>query len=446
MKKIFTIMIAVLIMISLSAFVYADESAAIQCADTVADGTIDAKDALEVLKYAARLIDGFEVEEEFISYYWVGDVTGDYEITAADALEILKYAARLIDKFPISPIDAILSVEDMYDELLQNIENDVMLGQYKGLEIEIEETTITDEQVQEYIDSDLEIYGTIEEIREGVVNVGDTLSIDYVGTIDGKPFDGSSEEDALVTVGEGFYVEGFEESLIGKNIGDTYVTLITFPEDYYDDISGKTVEFTITINYKYGEVTPAELTDELVVLMGYGDDITTVDAYVNYVREMLKEDEEYMQIYEKSSEMISGIISSSTISNYSDPALNVDSLLEEEIAYFKEYAESLSMSYEEFIQVYAGMSTDEWEALLKEDCVAYVDSTMVFRAIAKAENITVSQEEYEEELTWYAMDYEIYGCESVEEFEELYGKEIYESLICTKVEEYLYDSIVVNYK
>ena len=446
MKKVYTIMIAVLLMFSLSAFVYADENAAIKCADTSADGTIDANDALEVLKYAAKLIDEFDVEEFYIDYYMVGDVTGDNEITAEDALEILKYAARITDRFPISPIDAILSVEDMYKELLQNIENDVTLGKYKGIEIEIEEVVITDEQVQAYIDSDLELYGTTEEIREGVVNVGDTINIDYVGTLNGKTFDGSSEEDAVLTVGEGYFIEGFEESLIGKNIGDTVVTEVTFPEDYYDDLSGKTVEFTITINYKYGETTPAELTDELVVIMGYGDDITTVDEYVNFVREMLKEEEEYTQIYQKKDEVISGIISSSTINNYSDPALDVDYLLEEEIAYFKEYAESLSMSYEEFIQLYGGMSVDEWEALLREDIEGYVYTIMVFRAIAKAENIAVSQDEYEEELTWYARDYEMYDCESVEEFEELYGKEIYETMIYTKVDEYLYDSIVVNYK
>lgn len=444
--KFISMILSFVLVTSVLVPVYAEEDVALKCADTVADGTINAKDALEVLKYAAMIIDSFEVEEEFIGNYIVGDVTGDYEINALDALDILKYSARIIDKFAISPIDAILSVEDIRNDLLHNIENDVTLGQYKGFEINIEEVTITEEQIQEYIDDDLWYYGTVEEIREGVVELGDSINIDFVGTIDGVEIDGYSDEDVEITIGSDLFIEGFDEALLGKSIGDTVITEITFPEDYFEELASKAVEFSITINYKYGEVTPAELTDELVVEMGYGEDITTVEKYREYVREFLEEEEIESQKYWAYEDIMNNLVSSSTINNYSDPTLNVDKMVEEEIAYIKEFAAENSISYEDYVLTYVGMSVDEFEALLREDLTYYVNTLWVYRAIAKAENITVSQEEYATELTWYALDYELYECESVEEFENLYGKEIYEYMLYDKVETYLYDSMVVNYK
>lgn len=443
--KLISMILSFVLVTSVLVPVYAEEDVALKCADTVADGTINAKDALEVLKYAAMIIDSFEVEEEFIGNYIVGDVTGDYEINALDALDILKYSARIIDKFAISPIDAILSVEDIRNDLLHNIENDVTLGQYKGFEINIEEVTITEEQIQEYIDDDLWYYGTVEEIREGVVELGDSINIDFVGTIDGVEIDGYSDEDVEITIGSDLFIEGFDEALLGKSIGETVITDITFPEDYFEELAGKTVEFSITINYKYGEVTPAELTDELVVEMGYGEDITTVEKYREYVREFLEQDEIEMQKYRAYEDIMNKLISSSAINN-SESALDVDRMMEEELAYIKEVAAENSISYEDYVLTYVGMSVDEFEALLREDLTYYVNTLWVYRAIAKAENITVSQEEYATELTWYALDYELYECESVEEFENLYGKEIYEYMLYDKVETYLYDSMVVNYK
>lgn len=442
--KLISMILSFVLLTSVFVPVYAEADVALKCADTVADGTINAKDALEVLKYAAMIIDGFEVEEEYIGNYIVGDVTGDYEINALDALDILKYSARIIDKFVISPIDANLSVEDIRNDLLQNIENDVTLGQYKGFEIDIEEVVITDEEVQEYIDYDLEFYGTVEEIKEGVVEIGDTISIDYVATIDSEWFE-DWEENVELTIGEETFIEGFDDVLVGKSIGDTVVTEITFPEDYLEELAGKTIEFSITINYKYGEITPAELTDELVIEMGYGEDITTVEKYIEYVREFLEEDEKEMQKYRAYEDIMNKLVSSSTINN-SDSALDVDRMMEEELGYIKELAAEFSISYEDYVLTYIEMSVDEFEALLREDFTYYVNSLWIYRAIAKAENITVSQEEYATELTWYALDYELYECESVEEFENLYGKEIYEYMLYDKVETYLYDSIVINYK
>lgn len=448
MKRIWSLILAVVIAVASLVFVYADEDIALVCADTTGDGVISADDALEVLKYAARLSESFSTEAVVEDGYLIGDVTGDITINAEDALDILKYAAKLIDSFDISSNQTEELVDKLRAELLENIENDVTLGQYKGIEVEVEKVVVTDEDIQEYINSDLEYYGTYEEIKEGVVAEGDTLNIDYVGTIGGVVIEGGLEDhNAEITIGSGSYIDGFEDALVGKNIGETVVINVTFPNDFYDEeLAGKAVDFKVTINYKYGDVIPAELTDELVKEMGYGEDVQTVEAYKQYVKEMLEEDAKDMQEYAIYSEILDKLMASSTVNNYSNSSIDPEAILEMELSYMKEYAKESGYSYEEFVLLYTGMPVDEYEAMLMADIYAYVDEMMIYRAIAKAENIEIAQADYEVELAMYSADYESYGCSSVEEFEELYGAEIYEYMIYDHVETLLYESAIVNIK
>lgn len=446
MKIISSIMLAFAIVLSSLTVVYAEDDMAFKCADTSGDGVINAEDALEVLKYAARLSESFSTEAVVDEGYVVGDVTGDNNINAEDALDILKYAAKLIDSFDIDPNQAGNSVDKMRAELLENIESDVTLGAYKGIEVEVEAVVVTEEEIQDYINEDLEYYGTCEEIKEGVVAVGDSLNIDYAGTIDGVVIENGSEEGAEITIGSGSFIDGFEDALVGKNIGETVLINVTFPNDYYDDLAGKQAEFTVTINYKYGDIIPAELTDALVRQMGYGEEVTTVEEYKQLVRVALEESAKESQKSIVFNEILDKLVTLSTVNNYSDPSLSVDVLFEEEIAYMKAYAESYSYSYEEFVSLYTGMTVEEYEAVLRDDIIFYVDQIMIYRAIAKAENIIISQEEYEAELAMYSADYESSGCQSVEEFEELYGMQVYEFMVYDQVEAMLYESAIINMK
>ena len=340
----------------------------------------------------------------------------------------------------------IVAMADIEAAIYKDIESSVELGEYKGIAVEVEKVVVSDEEVQEYIDSDLEYYGEVEQITEGTVADGDTLNIDYTGYIDGEAFENGSEEGAELTIGSDTFIDGFEDALIGKTIGETTRINVTFPEDYSStDLAGKAAEFEVTINYKNGDTVPAELTDELVVSMGLGDDVTTVDAYKTYVREYLEEsaaeeqkNAEYSAILEKLNEMC-------TVSAYHED-LDEQKLYDEEIEYMEQYAESYSYSYEEFVSLYTGMTAEDYEAQLKEDIAAYVKRIMIYRAIAKAEGTTFTQEEYEAEVASYSADYESYGCESVEDFEAEYSTQIYEFMVYDVVENLLYDSANITLK
>ena len=142
---------------------------------------------------------------------------------------------------------------------LDNLSDYVQLGEYKGIEVTAQDTTVTDEDVETELQSQVENATPIyEEITEGTVADGDVVNIDYEGTLDGVAFDGGTDTDFNLTIGSGQFIDGFEDGLIGKNIGDTVELNLTFPEDYTvnSDLAGQDVVFTVTINYVQGEEIP----------------------------------------------------------------------------------------------------------------------------------------------------------------------------------------------
>ena len=136
----------------------------------------------------------------------------------------------------------------------------VELGEYKGLTVEVSPTTVTDEEVIKQIranaGSDI-----LEEVTEGTVEEGDTANIDYEGKLDGEAFDGGTAKDTDLEIGSGTFIPGFEDGLIGVKIGDTVDLPLTFPENYTEELAGKDVVFTVTVN---SVKRMPELTDDLV--------------------------------------------------------------------------------------------------------------------------------------------------------------------------------------
>ena len=141
-----------------------------------------------------------------------------------------------------------------------DVEKCVTLGQYKGITVEKTIQAVTDEDVENEIQSALASYPVEQEGREA--QEGDTVNIDYVGRIDGEEFEGGSDTGADLLLGSGQFIEGFEDGLIGATAGETRVLDLTFPSDYTEELSGKDVEFTVTVNAV--KVPLEEPTDERV--------------------------------------------------------------------------------------------------------------------------------------------------------------------------------------
>ncbi len=134
---------------------------------------------------------------------------------------------------------------------------EVTLGQYKGLEVEKTEVSVSDEQVQAELDRMAQNVASTENV-ERAAEMGDTANIDFEGFDNGVPFDGGKGEKFDLKLGSGSFVPGFEEQIVGMNIGEEKDIDITFPEDYHAELAGKPVVFHVKLNKLTVTVTPAQ--------------------------------------------------------------------------------------------------------------------------------------------------------------------------------------------
>ena len=156
----------------------------------------------------------------------------------------------------------------------------VTIGQYKGLSLDKTVEAVTDDMVDGRIKEELQ--NKAEEVTEGSVQIGDVVTINYVGTKDGVAFDGGTATDAQLTLGTGQFIDGFEDCVVGHNIGDTFDLDLTFPENYgNEDLAGQAVVFTVTLK-GISQTDVPELTDEFV--QSVSDTSKTVEEYKKEIK------------------------------------------------------------------------------------------------------------------------------------------------------------------
>lgn len=133
----------------------------------------------------------------------------------------------------------------------------IKVGKYKGLEVEGFAVTVTPEEVDKEIHERLEKAATVSDVKKGTVADGDTVVITYEGKIDGKSFEGGSAQGASLTIGSGQFIDGFEEGLVGVEVGKPKVLKLKFPQGYTNkDVAGKDTEFTVTVDSKQERILP----------------------------------------------------------------------------------------------------------------------------------------------------------------------------------------------
>ena len=259
---------------------------------------------------------------------------------------------------------------------LGDISEYVELGEYKNIEVTEQDTTVTDEDVEKELQSQLE-NATPEyaQVMEGTVKDGDVVNIDFVGKMNGEEFQGGSGSDFNLTIGSGQFIDGFEDGLIGKNVGDTVTLDLTFPEDYSKtntELNGAAVEFTVTINYIQGEELARELNDAFVQKQTNGQ-YNTVDEYRAYIREDLESSNQDTAKKTEINEAWGKIKENATFKK--DP--------EELINYIHD---SQMYQFENMLSMYGAQTS------------------LLVRAIIEAENIDLTDTEYEEGLQTLAKE------------------------------------------
>ena len=296
----------------------------------------------------------------------------------------------------------------------------VTLGEYKGLTI----TSISQETLDTEIDSILESYTELVEVDRKAVE-GDTVNINFVGTMDGVAFEGGtddSEEGTDLELGSNMFIDGFEEGLIGVVAGEERVLNLTFPEDYYEDKAGKDVVFTVTVNKVQESVTP-ELTDEFVATFG---DYETVDEFVDELRENLNNNSYYTQITQL-------LLGSSEVTEYPEDEVTTEkeTMMAYYLSYAEYYASMTGLDTDTALYYVSGLqSTEELETAAEEYAYQMVKNRMIMDEIARIEGIELTEEEYNTRTLEYAI---MYGYEDIATFETDYGKEEMEQVILSDI-------------
>lgn len=321
----------------------------------------------------------------------------------------------------------------------------VELGEYKGIEVTLDSTEVTEDEVTEKIKSTLESDKSNVEVTDRAVKDGDIVNIDYAGKVDGEAFDGGTAEGQDLTIGSGTFIDDFEEQLIGSNIGDTKTIDVTFPDNYSNnpDLAGKDAEFTVTIN-SIKEVVVPELTDEWVTEYTAKDETpyTTVKEYKKAVRAELEAQKVEDAATNKTADVLTAIIDNSTIKGYPEDEINgyIQSMKE----YYESFASAYGYDFETFLSGWFGMTQEEFEEEANTLAEATIGRQMVCKLIAKAEGMTVSDEEYQTALEQYAKDYSTDSkTYTTAEFEEEHGKDVItENILLEKVLDFITENAV----
>ena len=305
----------------------------------------------------------------------------------------------------------------------------VTLGEYKDLTVEVAPVEVTDEQVMDKIASE-----TKQTLTEGTVESGDTVNIDYVGKIDGEEFDGGSAEGYDLEIGSCTFIDGFEDGIIGMQVGDTKDLELKFPEDYHStDLAGKDVVFTVTVN-SISRVP--ELTDEVADSVVEG---MTAEAYQESVRQDLEDQAKESQKTEAEQKLLQAVYENATIDGY--PEENLQYTIKRAKDYYEWLASMYGMSLDDYLKNY-GMTQEEFNEQIQPVAEEALGEEMTLLAIAKEENIEVSDEEYEAGLARYA---EAQGMDDPSKLEEAYGENyIKNSLLQEKVLDFLYENATIE--
>lgn len=309
---------------------------------------------------------------------------------------------------------------------------EVKLGKYKGVKVEKQDTTVTDEEITAELEKERESNARTIEVTDRAVKDGDIATIDFEGFVDGVAFEGGKGENYPLTIGSGSFIPGFEEQLIGKNKDEEVEVNVTFPEDYHaEDLKGKAALFKVTIKEIKEKEIP-ELDDEFASEVSEFD---TLDEYKADIKAKLTEKKEKDAKNAKEEAVIDAIIA--------DAAMEIpEAMLEtQQRQIVQDFAQRLQMqglSLEQYFQ-FTGLDAEKMLEQVKPQAERKIKSRLVLEAIVAAENIQASDEDYEEELKRMG---EVYNME-VDKVKEMLGDnekaigQIKEDLAITKAVEFV---------
>lgn len=316
---------------------------------------------------------------------------------------------------------------------VNDLEKYIKLGEYKGITLDKVVNVISDDDVSAQIDENL--MGAAEEISGGA-EMGDLVTINYVGTKDGEAFDGGTANNYDLTLGSGGMIDGFEDGIVGIKKGETRDLNLTFPEDYQEEsLAGKDVVFKVTCQKVRRK---AVLTDEWAAKQG---DYETADDYRAGIKAQMEENAQTTADEELKDNAWLQVVAASEILEY--PQEDIEKQKKEYKKITQRFADQAEMELEDFVES-QGMTMEQFEASTQQYAELIVQQDLVIQAILDAEDISLDDEEclkIQDELIKES------GSKDLAELIDTYGQEgVDEAIGLLRVKDFILKNAKINEK
>ena len=277
---------------------------------------------------------------------------------------------------------------------------EVILGEYKGIEVEKADASVTAEDVEAELKKVQEQNARLLNVEDRPVADGDKTVIDFEGFVDGKPFDGGKAEDYDLTIGSHSFIDTFEEQLIGRNIGEEGEVNVTFPEEYHaPELAGKPATFKVTVKEIKVKELPA-LDDEFA---GEVSEFETMDEYKKDIEAKILERKQKEAATENENRVVDKVAANASLEI---PDKMVESQIDNMVQDTARRMQGQGLSMDMYMK-YTGMTMDSMRDQMRPQALKRIQTRLVLEEVVKAENIQVPDERLDEEIAKMAAAYQM---------------------------------------
>ncbi|KRN18760.1 trigger factor [Lacticaseibacillus camelliae] len=278
---------------------------------------------------------------------------------------------------------------------------EVKLGDYKGLEVDKQDTTVTDEDVQKELEDKQKSQAELVLKEDGKAEKGDTVTIDYVGTVDGKEFDGGSAKNYSLELGSNSFIPGFEDQLIGHKAGDEVTVKVTFPDDYQaKELQGKDAEFKTTLHEVKSKELP-KLDDDFAKDLD-DEDVDTLEELKLKIKSDLQEKKDDAAKDAIQEQAIAEAVANATIPAI--PQAMIDTEVDNQMNQYMSSMQQQGISPQMYYQL-TGTSEDDLKKQFAANAESRVKTNLVLEAVVKAEKIEPTDDQVKAEIKRLAGEY-----------------------------------------
>ncbi len=325
--------------------------------------------------------------------------------------EAVKECGENIVSAPEIDIEQIGGGKDFIFTAVAALKPEVTLGQYKDVEVDKVDVSVSDEEIEAEINRERENNARIIDVDDRPVQDGDQIKLDFDGSVDGVPFEGGKSTDCPLTIGSGSFIPGFEEQLIGAKIGEPLDVTVTFPEDYHSqDLAGKTAVFACKVNAIQVKELP-EVDDE------FAQDVSEFDTLDEYKEDIRKNITARKEADAKNARRDQAVEKAAANAQIDIPEVMIKEEAQRMAEDFATRLQSQGMQIEQYMQMF-GMDANGLLEQMKKDAEPRLRSTLMLEAVANAENMEVTDERLDEEFKKMADMYKM----DVEKIKELMGE------------------------